>query len=156
MRPQIEIGRWPHRRSKLKKIRTFGNALIAAALLAGGATTALRATAPPNLASAAPVAQTEVPLFKPEIQLTDLKPEVRMPVRYDTSTVSMAALDASGLYKPDEARSPSAFEQIRKRLNRAAYTPQQLEELKQKAPAVYETLGVAGDSSCLLRKEQPL
>ena len=120
------------------KLRTLGNALFAASLLMGGATTALRATAPPALVSAAAVAQTDGPLFPPELRLADLKPEIRMPIQHDTSSVALKDLDAAGLYKPDSARSPSAFEQIRRQVKRANYSAQQLEDLKQKAPAVYD------------------
>ncbi|HQY23632.1 MAG TPA: hypothetical protein PLL45_02050, partial [Thermoflexales bacterium] len=131
------------------KLRTLGNSLLAASLLIGGATTALRATAPPALVSAAAVPQADAPFFPPEIRLADLKPEIRMPIRHDTSSVSMKALEADGLYKPDSVRSPSAFEQIRKQLKRANYSPQQLEDLKQKAPTVYESLGDVADLQSL-------
>jgi subtilisin-like proprotein convertase family protein len=131
------------------KLRTLGNSLLAASLLMGGATTALRATAPTALVSAAITAQSEAPLFPPELRLADLKPEIRMPIRHDTSSVSMKALEEAGLYKPDSVRSPSAFEQIRKRIARANYSPQQIEDLKQKAPDVYDTLGDVADVQSL-------
>ena len=131
------------------KLRTLGNALFAASLLMGGATTALRATAPPALVSAAAVAQTDGPLFPPELRLADLKPEIRMPIQHDTSSVALKDLDAAGLYKPDSARSPSAFEQIRRQVKRANYSAQQLEDLKQKAPAVYDSLGDVADIQSL-------
>ena len=131
------------------KARTLGNAFLAASLLMGGATTALRATAAPALVSAAAVAQTDGPFFPPELQLLDLKPEIRTPIQHDTSSVSLKDLDAAGLYKPDAARSPSAFEQIRRQVKRANYTPQQLEDLKQKEPAVYDSLGDAADIQSL-------
>ncbi len=122
------------------RLRTFTNAIVAAGMLLGGATTALRANAPPALVSAVAPPQATQPLLPPELRLSDLRPEIRTSIRNDKSAQTMAELDASGLYKPDAVRSPSAFEQIRKRLGRANYAPQQLEDLKSKAPAVYDSL----------------
>ena len=101
------------------KLRTLGNALLAASLLMGGATTALRATAPAALVSAVAAPQADAPFFPPELKLTDLKPEIRMPIRHDTSNMSMLDLDAAGLYKPDAARSPSAS---RRRSSRSTWS----------------------------------
>lgn len=126
------------------KIRLFANGLLAASLLMGGSASTLRATA--SSASIAPIEPSAAePVVAGVIKQSALTPEVQLPVRSDTSTTSLAELEAGGLYRPDAAESPAAPEQIRRQLARAAYSPQQLEELKQSAPAVYDALYSAGE-----------
>jgi hypothetical protein len=94
------------------KIRLFANGLLAASLLMGGSASTLRATAsPPSLAPIEPSAAE--PVVAGEIKQSALTPEIQLPVRSDTSTTSLAELEAGGLYRPDAAKSPAAPEQIR-------------------------------------------
>jgi len=130
--------------SSVVKIRLFANSLLAASLLLAGSASTLRATSG-SLAHAPVDSLAWAPLAPESATRAELIPEVRGPIRADTSTVSLAELESRGLFRPDATQSPTAFEQIRRQLARAVYSPQQLEELKQTAPALYETLYSAGE-----------
>lgn len=123
----------------------LSHALIAATLLTGafGSVFRVQAATPSQLPAETAAGATITPRA-PDLQLSGLVPEISLSLRNDISTVSLAELDASGLYKPDRARSPSAFEQIRKRIGRASLTPNQLEALKLESPQAYETNGQDG------------
>jgi len=126
------------------KTRIIANSLLCASLLLGGSASNL-----PAHSGFAAVAPVDEPLVAPpvsgEIKRSDLTPEVHLPIRSDTSMTTLTELEARGLYGPDAARSPNATEQIRRQLARAMYSPQQLEELKLSAPAVYDSLYAAGE-----------
>ncbi|HQZ51922.1 MAG TPA: hypothetical protein PLG23_00570 [Thermoflexales bacterium] len=123
----------------------LSHALIAATLLSGAFGSVFRVqAATPSQLPAATVAGAPITPRAPDLQLSGLVPEISLSLRNDISTVSLADLDASGFYKPDRARSPSAFEQIRKRIGRASLTPNQLEALKQESPQAYEVFGQDG------------
>ena len=127
------------------RVHRLSSILIAATLFAAGPGSVVRvqAAAVPKPAPVHPAAAAGPPRA-PDPQLSGLVPEISLSLRNDVSTVSLADLDASGLYRPDRARSPSAFEQIRRRIGRASLTPNQIEALKQESPQAYETYGFDG------------
>ena len=125
-------------------IRIIAYGLLVGSLLVGWSAPTLRATAGPSVITPVDAAPNG-PIGQEDIKRPALVPEVMLPVRSDTSSTTLTELEARGLYRPDGAQSPAATEQIRRQLARAVYSPQQLEELKQSAPAVYAALYAAGE-----------
>ncbi len=101
------------------RFRLLANSLLAVSLVLAGSASTLRATAgPPSVAPVDPPSLAAIPGQTPTLR--DLVPEVRLPIRADTSATTLTELGARGLYRPDTTDSPKAVEQIRRQLARAS------------------------------------
>lgn len=122
------------------KTFTLAQALAVGMAVLGGAAATARPDAAPGLQPTATPTLHPAPFFDAHVELANLSPEVSVSLKNDVSPHTMAELDASGLYAPSSPSAPDARDAVDRVLARPNYSPQQLEELKSKAPATYESL----------------